>query len=167
VAVSDVSGGAFLKTSFGQVRAQRVSGALTVESANGGVRASAVKGAAQVRASFGPIVLDDMSGSVAARNQNGSVELVLAPGTGCRRVELATSFAPIRFTVPERMGFDLTSSTSFGSIRSDLPVAALGVAAADRLRGTVAGGGCAVILTNASGDIEILKARARGARQEP
>ena len=59
------------------------------------------------------------------------------------------------------MGFDLTSSTSFGSIRSDVPVTSTGTIGKDSLRGTVGGGGCPVTLTNANGSIEILKVRAR------
>ncbi len=73
----------------------------------------------------------------------------------------ATSFALIRLTVPDQLGFDLTSSTSFGSIRSDLPVTTTGLVAADSLRGIVGGGGCTVVLTNANGDIEIRKAKAK------
>jgi DUF4097 and DUF4098 domain-containing protein YvlB len=159
VAVSDVAGAAFLKTSFGQVQAQRIAGALTVVSANGGVRASTVQGGAQVSGSFGPVILDGMGGTVEVKNQNGAVELALAPATACSKIMLATSFAPIRLIVPAQMGFDLTSRTSFGSIRTvDVPVTTTGEVGAGRLHGTVGGGGCAVVLTNANGDIEIRKA---------
>ena len=95
------------------------------------------------------------------RNQNGSVEVGVAPGAACSKVSLATSFAAIRLTVPAEMGFDLTSSTSFGSIRSDVPVTTTGTIGKDTLRGTVSGGGCPVSLTNANGDIEIHKAPGR------
>jgi len=160
VAVSDVTGTAYVKTSFGQVRAERVSGGLRVENANAAVRVSAIKGGAEVRTSFGPVTLEDVAGTVDVRNQNGAVELALAATKPCS-VTVVTSFAPIRVSVPDGLGLSLTSSTSFGSIRSDLPVTATGTFGKESLTGTVAGGGCPVSLTNQNGDIELRRATPR------
>jgi hypothetical protein len=65
----------------------------------------------------------------------------------------------------ESGGYDLTARTSFGSIRSDLPVTASGSIGTDSLSGRVGAGGCAVSLTDSNGNIEILKAPAAGARR--
>jgi hypothetical protein len=59
--------------------------------------------------------------------------------------------------VPEGLGLDLSASTSFGSIRSDLPVTASISRGQESLLGTIGAGGCAVSLTNNNGSIEILK----------
>ncbi len=68
-----------------------------------------------------------------------------------------TSFAPIRLAVPHGVGFDVTARTSFGRITTDLPVTATGTIGQDALSGTIAGGGCPVVLTNTNGDIQILR----------
>jgi hypothetical protein len=65
----------------------------------------------------------------------------------------------------ESGGYDLTARTSFGSIRSDLPVTASGSIGTDSLSGRVGAGGCAVSLTDSNGNIEILKAAVAGARR--
>jgi hypothetical protein len=47
--------------------------------------------------------------------------------------------------------------TSFGRIKSDLPVSVSGITSNDELNGTIGGGGCELRLTNSNGAIEILK----------
>jgi DUF4097 and DUF4098 domain-containing protein YvlB len=157
VAVSDV-GPAFLKTSFGLVQADRVAGSLEVENSNGAVRASGVKGDATVRTSFGGVVLSGVEGRVVeVRNQNGAVE-VDAGASPCTRIGLATSFGSIRVRLAPGGGYDLSARTSFGSIRSDLPIAASGAVGGDAIDGKIGAGGCAVTLTDTNGSIEILAA---------
>jgi hypothetical protein len=95
---------------------------------------------------------------VEARNRNGAVQLTLARGAACSKVTLSTSFAPMSLTVPDGMGMVLSATTSFGTIRSDLPITTTGVLGKDSLQGTVGAGGCVVSLTNANGNVEIRKA---------
>ena len=160
VTVADV-GPAYVKTSFGLVRAERVAGSLEVDNSNGAVHASSVKGSATVRTSFAAVVLNGVEGPVVdVRNQNGTVEVQEAAARGCTRITVATSFAPIRVRVAETGGYDVTARTSFGSIRSDLPVTATGALGGDSLQGRIGSGGCALSLTDSNGDIEILRAAA-------
>jgi DUF4097 and DUF4098 domain-containing protein YvlB len=158
VVVSNV-GPAFLKTSFGLVQAASVAGSLEVENSNGAVHAADVKGPATVRTSFAAVVLSGVEGPVVdVRNQNGSVEVEGTAGRACTRVTLSTSFAPIRVRLPEGTGYDVTARTSFGSIRSEMPLTASGTIGADSLNGRIGAGGCALSLTDSNGNIEILKA---------
>jgi hypothetical protein len=161
VAVLDSGGPLFVRTSFGQARAERIAGALEVENSNGGVVARGVEQAAAVRASFGAVSLSDVGGAVAVRNQNGAVEVSLpGPRKGAAdacRVVLETSFAPIRLSLPEDGGFDVTASTSFGKVRSELPLGVSGALAGEALSGRIGAGGCEVRLTNSNGGIELLR----------
>jgi hypothetical protein len=159
VAISNV-GPAYVRTSFGLVHAAGVAGSLEVENSNGAVNAADVKGPVTVRTSFGAVVLARVDGPlVEVRNQNGAVEVDATGGHGCTRITLVTSFAPIRVRLAESVGYDVTARTSFGSIRSELPITASGSLGPDTLNGRIGAGGCALSLTDGNGNIEILKAR--------
>jgi hypothetical protein len=83
------------------------------------------------------------------------VSKVAAKGPeGCRRLALATSFAPIQLTLPETAGFDVNARTALGRIRSGLPLGPGPVSSA--FVGPIRGGGCPITLANRSGDIVIL-----------
>jgi len=158
VAIFNV-GPAYVKTSFGLVQAAGVTGSLEVENSNGAVNAADVKGPVTVRTSFAAVVLARVEGPVVeVRNQNGAVDVEGTGARGCTRVTLVTSFAPIRVRLPEGVGYDVTARTSFGSIRSDMPITTSGSLGADSLSGRIGAGGCALSLTDNNGNIEILKA---------
>jgi DUF4097 and DUF4098 domain-containing protein YvlB len=157
-----VAGSVFVGTSFGLVQAEGV-GSLTVDSTSAAVRATSVRGDVAIRTSSGAVVLSGVEGSVEVTNESGAIEVAgIAPKgpEGCRRIALATSFAPIRVALPEASGFDLNARTSLGKIRSGLPLAAGG--AADSFAGPIGGGGCPVTLANKGGDIVILSGAVPG-----
>ena len=158
VRVADIDGVGFVKTSFGLVTADRVRGSLTVENSNGGVQASGVGAGIDVKTSFGPVVLRDVTGKISVRNQNGAIEAAVAASTpgACQEVTLATSFSPIQIQLPEG-GYTVAATTSFGKIHSDVPITHRGTLGEGSVSGTIGAGGCALHLTNANGDIRILK----------
>ena len=160
VKVADVDGPVFLKTSFGPIEAERVRGALTAENASGAVSATSVGGSAKVSTSFGPVVLREVDGRVDVTNKSGSVEAwpTVRPGT-CHDVLLSTSFSPMVVHLPDT-GYAVAARTTFGRIQADVPITASGGSGADSVSGTIGRGGCALQLTNASGDIRIFRATA-------
>jgi DUF4097 and DUF4098 domain-containing protein YvlB len=156
ITVADVGEEASLKTSFGQVTANRVGGVLTVEDANGAVKASALRSSANVKTSFGAVLLDGVAGSVDVENQNGGVEVSLL-GQACRPIGIRTSFSAVRVRVPDNASYAVAAKTSFGKIHSDFPMTVSGDLSNDSLNGNIGGGGCPMRLTNNNGSIEILK----------
>jgi DUF4097 and DUF4098 domain-containing protein YvlB len=160
VKVSDVDGTVFLKTSFGSIDADRVRGALTAENSSGAVRATAIGGSATVSTSFGPVMVKEVDGRVDVRNQSGSVEAwpIVRTGT-CHDVLLTTSFSPMEVHLPDT-GYAVAARTTFGRIQADVPITASGPLGNNAVSGTIGRGGCALNLTNSSGDIKILKASA-------
>lgn len=158
ISLNDVGGDTYAKTSFGAVDIRRVNGNLIIENANGPVTASGVKGDASARTSFGSVTLDDVGGTITVDNQNGTVTVSAArTSPGCRNVSLKTSFAPMQVRLPADAGYEVNARTSFGHITSDLPVTATGTLGGDSLNGKIGNGGCTLSLTNANGNIEILK----------
>ena len=160
VKVSDVDGPVYLKTSFGPIEAERVRGELTAENASGAVSATAVGGAAKVSTSFGPVVLREVDGRLDVTNKSGSVEAwpTVRPGI-CHDVLLTTSFSPMVVHLPDT-GYALAARTTFGRIQTDMPITASGNIGGNAVSGTIGRGGCALQLTNASGDIRIFRATA-------
>jgi hypothetical protein len=155
VRVIDVQGPVTVKTSFGLIAVERVRGAFTADNSNGGVEAADVRGAAQVNTSFGPVTLRDVEGAVNVRNQNGAVEVTpLAQAGRCHNITVETSFSPIRVHLPQA-GYNVAARTSFGRIRTDVPITVTGSTGEGTLSGTIGAGGCSLQLTNANGDIQI------------
>jgi len=160
VKVSDVDGAVYLKTSFGPIEAERVRGALTAENASGAVSATGVGGSAKISTSFGPVVLKEVDGRLDVTNRSGSVEAWPTVRTGtCHDVLLTTSFSPMVVHLPDT-GYAVAARTTFGRIQADVPITASGTIGRDAVSGTIGRGGCALQLTNASGDIRIFKATA-------
>ena len=161
VKISDVEGAVYLKTSFGPIEADRVRGALTAENASGSVSATGIGGSAKVSTSFGPVLLREVDGRLDVMNQSGSVEAwpMVRPGT-CHDVMLTTSFSPMVVHLPDT-GYAVAARTTFGRIQADVPITASGSLGSNAVSGTIGRGGCALQLTNSSGDIRIFKAAAR------
>ena len=81
----------------------------------------------------------------------------IRPVKTCSPVSIQTSFAPLKVSLPEGIGYNVTAKTSFGKVTSDLPLSISGTVSGDALSGKIAGGGCELLLNNSNGDIEILK----------
>jgi DUF4097 and DUF4098 domain-containing protein YvlB len=165
VTLTDVGGEAYVKTSFGLVRATKIGGPLTVENSNGGVNASQVRGAVSVKATFASVVLDGVGDPVDVDNQNGAIEVLSfnprgskgSTSTPCGDVTLRTSFSPIRLYLPASGGYRVEASTSFGHIKTELPITASGELSGDSLNGMIGNGACEVRLNDSNGNIEILR----------
>ncbi len=157
VLLRDVGGPAEVRNSFGRVDAEELKAGLRVTTGNSGVRIAGARGPVTVTTTFGPVELRNVDGKVEVRNQNGAIDASTAakPG-GCHDLILATTFSHIQVQLPNA-GYAVTAQTSFGTIRSDLPITATGAIGEGRLSGTIGGGGCALQLTNSNGDIRILK----------
>jgi hypothetical protein len=161
VRISDVEGAVYLKTSFGPIEADRVRGALTAENSSGSVSATGIGGSAKVSTSFGPVLLREVDGRLDVTNQSGSVEAwpTVRPGT-CHDVMLTTSFSPMVVHLPDT-GYAVAARTTFGRIQADVPITASGSSGSNAVSGTIGQGGCALQLTNSSGDIRIFRAASR------
>lgn len=159
VSATDVEGAAFLKSSFGAVEAERIGGDLTVENSNGAVKGSVIKGGASVRTSFGPVWLSDVGGKIDVDNSNGSIEVQTAPSpTACAPISLETSFGGIVVRLPDSAGYTVDARTSFGKIKSELPLTIAGSPSSELLNGRIGNGQCPLSLANSNGGIELLKA---------
>lgn len=155
VSAHDIKGDTSIKSSFGTVEAKDIGGVLTVDNQNGAVRGSETHGA-QVNTSFGSVVLDDINGAIQVENQNGAVEATSTATGACQPIQIRTSFATIRVRLNQE-NYKVTARTSFGRIKSDLPISVSGITSNDELNGVIGSGSCELKLTNTNGTIEIGK----------
>ena len=91
-------------------------------------------------------------------DQNGAVTLSAArQSSACKNITVKTSFSPIQVRLPESAGYNLSAHTSFGRINSEFPITTSGLLGGDSINGKIGNGGCTLSLTNANGNIDILK----------
>jgi hypothetical protein len=114
-----------------------------------------------VKTSFAPVTLDGVGGKIDVENQNGSVEVrAMASGPGkCYPLSIRSSFGAIRIYLPEGAGFKVDARTSFGKIRSEMPLSVAGSMSGDELTGVIGDGKCSLILANSNGSIDLLKGK--------
>ncbi|HEV8232064.1 MAG TPA: hypothetical protein VGQ75_06935, partial [Thermoanaerobaculia bacterium] len=91
-------------------------------------------------------------------NQNGAVEVTGLP-SGCTRLTIKTSFAPIRVYLPEGAGYTVSARTSFGRINTEIPVGVSGSVGGESLSGKIGDGRCELTATNSNGNIDLLRGR--------
>jgi hypothetical protein len=159
---SNVKGSAKIENSFGATAISNVDGGVHIQSANGAVSATDIRGDANVKTSFAGVELQQVAGAIDVDNQNGSVNATSDAGSNsqnvCRPISIHTSFAPIRIHLAGSPNYRVTAKTSFGKVRSDIPLMVSGSLSDDALSGTIGAGLCELRLTDNNGTIEILKA---------
>ena len=146
----------------GAVRASAGSGDITVAGSGGGVEARSgsgnviVNGAGTGRTGVGTgsgdVRVTGVRGPLSLHTASGDIEV---EGTPAAPWNLAASSGNVRVVMSPDAAFDLEASSSSGRIESDSPVAVTGRLSRRVIRGQVRGGGPAVAISTASGDIEI------------
>ena len=148
------SGAFTAETRFGSVRAERIRGSADIKGSNGGITLQEISGDVKVRTSFGAAFISGANGAIDVQNDNGAISVERLRAGGCKPIVLRTSFSSIRVTLPENAGYSVNARTSFGHIRSALPVTTTS-AGDDSLVGTIGRGGCRLELSNSNGSITI------------
>jgi hypothetical protein len=156
------SGDIRIGTVGGAVRATAGSGDITVAGSGGGVEARSgsgnvvVTGAGAGRTGIGSgsgdVRVTGVKGPLSLHTASGDIEV---EGTPAASWNLAASSGDITVVMTGSPAFDLTASSSSGRIESDEPVTVAGRLSRRALRGQVRGGGPAVAISTASGDIQI------------
>ncbi len=154
-----VGDNATVETSFGSVELRGVKGGARVTAGNSAIRLSGIGGEAYAKTSFNGVTITDAAGPVTVENQNGSVVVEARAGQRCQPISLRTNFGPIRVTVPNGAGYNVSARTSFGRIQSEPEITASGQMSPEGLTGKIGAGGCELRLQDQNGSIDILKGR--------
>lgn len=174
IQLGDLTGRFALRTAGGTLRIGRIEGDLEgataggnivlasgrgrieLSTSGGSVTADQIAGSAHLRTGGGKIEVGTMAGPIAARTGGGSIRVVFA-GPMAADSSLATGGGGIRVRLPAGATVRLDAATAGGEIETDGVSIALtrGGRHADRLLGTVNGGGPALSLRSGGGDISI------------
>jgi hypothetical protein len=158
VKIRDAGAGVTVTTKFGATVVERAGGAVNVLSDNGAITVTQGQAGVTAVTKFAPVTLDQVTGPVEVTNDNGAIAAtgLRRSGAGkCDPVRLATRFGGIRVGLPADGDYDLTASTKFGKIQTNVGVTVQGELNPERITGRIGKGGCELLLTNDNGAIEI------------
>ncbi|OGO78639.1 MAG: hypothetical protein A2Y23_10205 [Clostridiales bacterium GWB2_37_7] len=113
-----INGGADLETGFGELEISNVSGPLIAKNNYGRITAKSIKGDAQIKTSFGNIEASNIEGNTVINDNNGEIEAKELKGN----VEIRNSFGKISYRSSNSDNADIYAKTSFGNIKTDLPL---------------------------------------------
>ena len=156
IAVTACEGAIDIETSGGRIEANGGSGSLSARTSGGAITAKDFAGDTKVETSGGKLELTNIGGKLSGETSGGSIFAVLispVPGD----VVLKTSAGSIAVVAPSSVALSVDAETSAGSVTSDLPIAAARNGN-ERLKGTINGGGKALILRTGAGSIAIKSA---------
>jgi hypothetical protein len=154
-----VGDNATVETSFGSIELRGVKGAARATGGNSAIRLTGIGGEVYAKTSFGGVTVSDAAGPVTVEDQNGSVVVEARPAQKCQPISVRTSFAPIRVTLPNGLGYNVAAHTSFARIRSEYEMTVAGEVSPDSLSGKIGGGGCDLRLMGQNGAIDILRTK--------
>lgn len=150
-------------TSYGSIKTGKLEGdSLTLHSGSGSVNVTdAVAESANISTSYGRITCRQITTSdITAKSSSGSIEVVCSDSTPADiSASLVTSYGGIDFVGPPDFAGQVDISTSYGSVRTDLPITISGEVSKKKLKGTVGDGNGKLYLHTSSGSIKIEQRR--------
>jgi DUF4097 and DUF4098 domain-containing protein YvlB len=148
---------AVIETTFGGVDLRGVKGGARVTAQNSPLRLVDIGGDVYAKTTFAGTTVENTAGPVTVESQNGTVAVTAKPAGGCKPIVLRTTFAPIRVTIPNGIGYTVSAHTTFGKIRSEADLTLNGQIGEGAIEGKIAGGGCELRLIGQNSNIDILK----------
>ncbi len=149
-----ISGSIDARTSGGNVSIDGSDGNVDVSTSGGNIRLGPTGGTVDVKTSGGNISVDEVGGTINAVTSGGQITARIA-GQPTGHCLLKSSGGPITVYLAEDIQVDLEAETSAGRVDTDVPVQIEGTIEKNRLRGRINGGGPALVLDTAGGDIRI------------
>jgi DUF4097 and DUF4098 domain-containing protein YvlB len=158
ISLAGCNGKVDVRTSGGGINIGSGSGELSAETSGGGITIEDFAGDAVVRTSGGGIKINRIEGSIDASTSGGPIVAALSgqPKKDCR---LHTSGGGITVELDETLALNINAEASGGGVTTELPLTVQGELRKGLLRGTLNGGGQALILQTSGGSIRLLKLR--------
>jgi hypothetical protein len=156
ISLAGCNGKAEIRTSGGGIDIGSGAGSITADTSGGAIEIGNFIGDVIVRTSGGGISAESIDGSIDASTSGGPVTVALKgqPKRDCR---LASSGGGITVELEESMALNIDAEASGGGVTCDLPVTVQGRLDKGRLKGTLNGGGQALVLHTSGGSIHLRK----------
>jgi DUF4097 and DUF4098 domain-containing protein YvlB len=156
IGVADCEGTLHVRTSGGAIDVEGGSGSLDGSTSGGTVTLNNFQGPARVQTTGGGINVANVTGRIDGTTSGGSISARFSVPL-FEEVRLQTSGGGVTLKVPESSAFDLDASTSAGTVHCDLPVMNNGKIHPHHVKGSVNGGGKAVVLRTSAGSIHVTR----------
>ncbi len=146
-------------TSYGPITTTEIHGeSIKLHSGSGSINVTdAVAESANLSTSYGRITCKQITANgIIAKSSSGSIEVACSESTPEDvSASLVTSYGSIDFVGPPEFAGQVDISTSYGSVRTDLPITISGEFSKKKLKGTVGEGSGKLYLHTSSGSIAI------------
>ena len=152
IEVEDVTGSVYAESRYEDVTLARVAGPVEVRVMHGGVEARTLGKGAIIRATGEDVVIDGFKGGLDVQADRGGVRLV-PTGPVDAPINVSTVHGGIELAVPEGSRFNLEAGSSGGEVQANLAGFTTTETGPARVKGTLNGGGSAVILHADRGDV--------------
>lgn len=139
----DIQGAAQLETSYGNINCQNItSTSLKAKTSFSSIKCENIQGPVQLETSYGSINCRNItSADIAARSSFGSIDIACSPSSPAEIIaDVVTSYGSIDFVTPPSFSGQLDLSTSFGSIKTSLPIMIKGEISKEKVKGTIGQG---------------------------
>jgi DUF4097 and DUF4098 domain-containing protein YvlB len=156
ISLAGCKGKAEIRTSGGGIDIGSGTGSLTADTSGGSIEIGEFVGDVYVRTSGGGISAQSIEGAVDASTSGGPVSMALK-GQPKKDSRLASSGGGITVELEENLALNIDAEASGGGVTCDLPVTVLGRLDKGRLKGTLNGGGQALVLHTSGGSIHLRK----------
>ena len=159
ITAENIKGSAQLETSFGSITCKNISGGdVKLKTSSGNIALSkASADTTNISTSFGRITCRQItSTNLSAKSDSGSIDIACSDSAPAEiTANVVTSFGSIDFVAPPNFSGQVDLSTSYGSIKTDLPITITGEVSKKKLTGTIGQGKGKLRLQTSSGSIKI------------
>jgi DUF4097 and DUF4098 domain-containing protein YvlB len=147
------------RSSYGTVACRTVKGrSLELDSGNGNLELTDAEATEmKLSSSYGSLQAQPITtGDLKARSGNGSIHIVCSPATPANlTAEVESSYGRIDFTAPGGFTGQVYLSTSYGSIRTSLPITTSGEISRQKIAGRIGTGTGMLRLETRNGSIDL------------
>jgi DUF4097 and DUF4098 domain-containing protein YvlB len=144
-------------SSYGSIELADTSGYVKAHTSYGSIDCDSINGQIQADTSYGSVDCREIiSDELTAGSNYGNIDIEysdLAPGQ--TQANVSTSYGNIDFTAPPGFTGQVELATSYGSIKTDLPIVVKGRISSKRIEGTIGEGNGKLSLKTSYGSIRI------------
>jgi hypothetical protein len=155
----DVAGAIYAEAGFDDVALERIAGPVEVRVTHGGLKAESLEKGGLVRTAGDDVIIDGFKGGLDVQSERGNVRLTASgPMTDATSVRVTQGGIDLEVAEGSRFALDATSGAG-GEISANVAGLTTTESTAQRLTGTMGGGGSKVSLSAEGGNIELRSAR--------
>lgn len=144
-------------TSFGSIELDDINGSVNAETSFSSVNCDNIQGLIHLKTSYGSITCRNIiSADITATSSFGNIDIDCSSSTPPEiNANIVTSYGGIDFTTPPAFAGRVDLQTSFGSIKTNLPITVKGDLKKQRIKGTIGDGNGNLRLKTSFGSIKI------------